>query len=351
MALTATVTEHDDAFCRRMLPQVSRTFALSIEALPESLRAPIRTAYLLCRVVDTIEDAAHTPLALRAALFDAFDRAMRDDSATVDPLEDLAQRLDRAAESDLELTRHAGRVFRCYRELPAGQREDLRGPILEMSAGMRQYSRRQASDADGKLRIRSVDDLEEYCYYVAGTVGKLLTALFLRDCPQPEERARELRLRQVPFGLGLQMVNILKDVAEDAEREVAFLPEDLMAERGLQPGTLLDPERRDDALAVLHAVAARARQHLDTAFEYTSLWPADRAAHIRMFTIVPQLLADASLLLVERGGADVMARGRVPKVSRAFVGYCVQHSRSAATDQHAFESLRASIHAGDIAIG
>ena len=46
----------DWQFCSDILPRVSRTFALSIAALPEALRDAIRVAYLLCRVVDTVED-------------------------------------------------------------------------------------------------------------------------------------------------------------------------------------------------------------------------------------------------------------------------------------------------------
>jgi len=49
-------TADDRAFCQAALPRVSRTFALSIEGLPETLRDAVRAAYLLCRVVDTVED-------------------------------------------------------------------------------------------------------------------------------------------------------------------------------------------------------------------------------------------------------------------------------------------------------
>ena len=43
-------------FQRAMLPLVSRTFALTIPQLPEGLRDPVTNAYLLCRIVDTVED-------------------------------------------------------------------------------------------------------------------------------------------------------------------------------------------------------------------------------------------------------------------------------------------------------
>src|SRR5687767_1818626 len=74
-------TEADWRFCATMLPKVSRTFALSIGALPASLRDPVRIAYLLCRTVDTIEDDAIVVGERREKLYDAFDALLRDDGA------------------------------------------------------------------------------------------------------------------------------------------------------------------------------------------------------------------------------------------------------------------------------
>ena len=46
----------DDALQARLLEGVSRTFALTIPQLPEGLAKSVSNAYLLCRIVDTIED-------------------------------------------------------------------------------------------------------------------------------------------------------------------------------------------------------------------------------------------------------------------------------------------------------
>src|SRR5690349_24917811 len=43
-------------FQDQILPHVSRTFALTIPQLPMPLRTSVTTAYLLCRIADTIED-------------------------------------------------------------------------------------------------------------------------------------------------------------------------------------------------------------------------------------------------------------------------------------------------------
>ena len=46
----------DEVYQDQILPHVSRTFALTIPQLPEGLRVPVTSAYLLCRIADTIED-------------------------------------------------------------------------------------------------------------------------------------------------------------------------------------------------------------------------------------------------------------------------------------------------------
>ena len=114
--------EPDLELARRLLPEVSRTFAPSIELLPEGLRDAVRTGYLLCRIVDTIEDEPGLTYAARSALFDAFDRAMADDTASVARLEHLSDLLVQAPGAELELAVNAGAVFRLFRSLPDAQR-------------------------------------------------------------------------------------------------------------------------------------------------------------------------------------------------------------------------------------
>src|SRR6516225_8737807 len=48
-------------FQDQVLPDVSRTFALTIPQLPMPLRTAVTNAYLLCRIADTIEDEPALP--------------------------------------------------------------------------------------------------------------------------------------------------------------------------------------------------------------------------------------------------------------------------------------------------
>jgi geranylgeranyl pyrophosphate synthase/phytoene/squalene synthetase len=337
------IAAQDLSACVEMLPRVSRTFALSIEALPDQLREAVRAAYLLCRIVDTIEDARVLPTGLREQLFSRFDDLLTGRHADPSSLSEYSQTfVHQVGEHDVELMERCGAVFRTFWALPAAQRAAIRGPVLRMSRGMRSYTRRWTSNQ--KLELVDDDDLESYCYYVAGTVGELLTALFLEFHPLAEsgqvaDPVGALQGDCVSFGIGLQLVNILKDVAEDAARGVCYLPGDRLAARGMNTQALLAPEFRSRGLRVVEEVIALAHAHLDRAVAYTSQWPSESAAGVRLFLIVPLVLALRTLALIERGGDAVLAPGHTPKVSREFVMETLSRAHAAAGDQDALVEL------------
>jgi farnesyl-diphosphate farnesyltransferase len=305
-------------WCRAVLPRVSRTFALSIEALPETLREAVRIAYLLCRIVDTVEDQADLRPADRVELFDTFDAILDDDELADTGFDLVARRVGLDADgAEGELCQRASIVFRRFRNLPGGQRDAIRPHVAEMSVGMREFARR--AEEAGKLRLEDVADLERYCYYVAGTVGRLLTALFEIEIPNlGPSTTLAARERAVSFGLGLQMVNIVKDVAADHVRGDCFLPLSLAAARGVSVDDLFVPSNRPSGLGVVRDVCKIARAHLVRAREYTLLWPVAAGRSIRMFCAVPLALALATLHEVEFGD-QALSVGEEPKISRGAV--------------------------------
>jgi squalene-hopene/tetraprenyl-beta-curcumene cyclase len=329
--------QRDTAWCRRLLPRVSRTFALSIAMLPPSLRDAIGDAYLLCRIVDSIEDDPRLSLEARTRLFDVFDVALGDDASDEMKLETAARDAnvgETAAER--ELCSHAGAVLRAFRALDRAQRDAIRPKVLEMSRGMREYSAR--AHAEGRLRIRDVADLERYCYFVAGTVGGLLTELFALDTPNIEpETLATLRELSVPFGIGLQLVNIVKDVAEDSKRGVCFLPESFAAREGISLDQLLDPKSRQEAMRIVGRTCELAEEKLRAAQAYTLAWP-ERAQPVRLFCAVPLALALASLEEVKNGG-DTLVQDETPKVGRAVVFAIVRDAIAAADSNRDLAAL------------
>lgn len=81
-------------------------------------------------------------------------------------------------------------------------------------------------DAGNSVRIANMAELELYCDWVACSVGRMSNRVFGIE--------RELG-DKVAFALGqaLQLTNILRDVAEDAERDRLYLPQDLLTAHGI----------------------------------------------------------------------------------------------------------------------
>ena len=302
-----------DDFCRDILPAVSRTFAVSIRLLPGELGAAVRTAYLLCRIADTIEDAPELAAEEKASLFDAFVLCLDDSSRGADFV-DRAGAI-RADDAHRRLIGNSSLVLDCYRRLPDATRGHVLHWVREMISGMRKFVLAYPRG----IRIQSVDEYKEYCYYVAGTVGYLLTDLWHEHAPSIGRRRYEkLRRRARAFAEALQTVNILKDVARDAEHENSiYIPEQLLREVGSTHAMILAGERVEQNRAALGQLIQLAWSDLDQATAYLLDIPR-RAPSIRLFCALPLLFAHATLRDLTRT-PEALSRRETLKISRAEV--------------------------------
>jgi len=298
---------------RLLLPRVSRTFALGIKLLPPKLEPPVRAGYLLCRIADTIEDDLVATPERKAELLDAF-LACFDSAAAADEFGSCIAELS-ANDDYLALVAQTGHVFLTYRMLDAPTRDILRRWITEMVRGMRRF----VVDHPDGIRIASIDEFREYCYFVAGTVGHLLTELWYEHSVfVGKSTYARLLLDCEAFGEALQTVNILKDIAWDAERENAiYIPSDLLAAVGSGHDAILRDERRAanrDALAPLIRLA---HEDIERALRYIEALPAT-ALRIRLFCALPVLFAIATMRELEHSEAMLVSGGAV-KIARAEV--------------------------------
>lgn len=306
----------DRAFCVAMLPKVSRTFAICIRLLPPSIDHSVLVAYLLCRVADTVEDAPGLTATEKQGLLDAVRRSL-DDAAT--PPASLAQAFARAANDEERLAHHAAAVLREYRRLPVAHREAIRPWVQEMCAGMAEFQRRQhESDGDRLETLATVDDLDRYCYYVAGTVGHLLTELFrLHHAAMAPSRYERLKGLATSFGRGLQLTNIIKDVSDDRRRGWSFVPRQLCELVGIRPEDLQSQRHRDAARRVMLTLIDKAKRHLVDALEYSTTLPR-QAYGIRLFCLTSLYFAVRTLRVAERDSRLLDPAHKV-KISRAEV--------------------------------
>ncbi|HEY3500962.1 MAG TPA: phytoene/squalene synthase family protein [Polyangiaceae bacterium] len=319
--------EQDWAYCEQALVDVSRTFSKPIELLPEPLRVALTTAYLLCRVVDTVEDYAPLGSSERDELFTRF-IAVLDGQASPESFS-LAFANVPVEDAEIRLARSLARVMRVFDGQDTATRRATVIWLSEMANGMRLYCRR---DRPGTLStLFTFSDLERYCYFVAGTVGHLITDLFcefMEAGSSPLEP--ELRARAESFGIGLQMVNILKDVTDDFARQRCYVPRQSCRAEGFAPERLLAPEHRQKAHRAIAPMFEAAARHLDDALEYTLLIPP-QYVQLRLFCLLPLYMAQQTLIVAV--GNDAMLKPDQPvKISRDAVDEVIQDCLRHAND-------------------
>lgn len=324
-------------YCRDALPGVSRTFALGIGLLRHPLRDETGVAYLICRILDTIEDTTSLPGERRAALLERSARNLFDGAAwreCASGIEDLLADPGLTG-NDHDLCRHATVVMEAFHSLRPSAAEAMHGPIGEMALGMAATVRREMEGSG--LHLETMEDLERYCYYVAGTVGNLLTNLFAMDRPSIDDACeRRLRETAVRFGLGLQATNIIKNVTDDISRGIAYVPRSLFERTGVDLQTLIDrpddPRGRQVVAMLVEATLA----WLDDALDYTLAVPAAEE-DIRLFCALPLLFAVRTLGLAVRT-TEVFSEETL-KISRQEVGAIHRELVPALADDRALAGL------------
>jgi farnesyl-diphosphate farnesyltransferase len=270
----------DDNFGHRMLGQVSRSFALTIPQLPSGLDRTVTNAYLLCRILDTIEDEVDLSLDQKRIHLEEFIAVAVGQSPADQFTRGLLPLLsEQTVVAEKELIGHTADVMRTFFCFSQQQQTIIRRCLETMANGMLDFQKNQNPGG-----LESLKQLDAYCYYVAGVVGEMLTGLFC-DYSQAIARQHERLLRLAPsFGQGLQMTNILKDFWEDRARGVCWLPQEVFRDAGCDLSALVndcDAPGFGEGLAILVGVA---RGHLENALAYTLLIPRSESG-IRKFCL------------------------------------------------------------------
>jgi farnesyl-diphosphate farnesyltransferase len=245
-----------------LLVRTSRTFAVAIPLLPDGLRAEVGIAYLLFRIADTLEDGELWSVHQRAQALADYASLLSREPCAFDWLTDPP-----TMNADyVELLARVQEVIAALGLMSPKRREIVIEHVVRTTRGMREWTLRGHN-------VRTLEDLQQYCYVVAGIVGELLTHLWAA------KRETDLIALAPAFGEGLQLVNILKDRATDKA-----------AGRNLLP-----------AAVPIADVFMAARRDLNAADRYLeALEGADKG--IIAFCTLPVRLARATLDRVERDG-------------------------------------------------
>ncbi len=274
------------AECRGIAKREAKNFYYAFVALPKPRRNAICAIYSFMRKADDLADDESLPREERRRRLDSW-------------LADWRGICHGGDSSDL--------VFLAVRD--AIERYEIPLSLLdELVAGVTMDLDRAATDAPDTYA--SFPDLYRYCYLVASVVGLCCIRIFGYSDARAEKLAEET-------GIAFQLTNILRDVAEDAERNRVYLPlEDLAAHHVAldsllhrTPGTPPKAEER----ALLVAIAQRAEEYYTSARLLLPL--IDRESRPALWVLVA--IYHALLKRIERADYDVFSqRASVPMAQK-----------------------------------
>ena len=265
------------AICRDIARREAKNFYYAFIALPAQRRNAICAIYAFMRKADDLADDESMPRDERRHSLQAWLaewRAVCAGGSTVNP------------------------VFLAVRDCTARFFIPL-SLLDELVAGVTMDLDRAATDAPDTYATFA--DLYRYCYLVASVVGLVCIRIFGYSDSRAEKMAEET-------GIAFQLTNILRDVAEDAERNRVYLPLEDLAVHNVSldsllhraPGALPNASER----ALLAAIAQRAEEFYRSA--QLLLPMIDRESRPALWVLVS--IYHGLLRRIERADYDVFSR-------------------------------------------
>ena len=229
--------------CREMTRHHAKTFYFASHVLPAQKRSDAYAVYAFCRHVDDQIDLAP------------------DEAARLRALADLSHLLHAAYLPDerAEFFENSLPWLCAFREtirrraIPAAYFEDLLTGV-EMDRG--------------QVRLKTWEELDRYCYHVASVVGLIMVHVLTEPAPELLKPARDL-------GTAMQLTNILRDIAEDWQRDRLYLPADELEKFGLTAEDIARQRTGDPFRAMMRFQIGRARAYYGQAEPGIAALPPD----------------------------------------------------------------------------
>jgi farnesyl-diphosphate farnesyltransferase len=272
---------------RQVLQNVSRSFYLSLRLLPRPMRSATAVGYLLARASDTLADTEAVPVDERLELLDGFTDELSGRGA--------AWRQGRRLAAFIARQHHAGervlleRLDECFvslRELDALQADAVRETVSIILSGQRlDLLRFEEASASQPRCLKGEEELEDYCYRVAGCVGAFWTRIgFLTLGSRFSDSVpADLSDLGVRYGMGLQLVNILRDLREDLTQGRCYLP-------------VADPLDRAGVSVAHETWKQHAAVWLESGRRYASRLKVRR---LRAASVLPALIGEDTLAMLD----------------------------------------------------
>jgi farnesyl-diphosphate farnesyltransferase len=280
---------------------VSRLFYTTLVVVPADVRDQIGLGYLFARAADTIADTDLIERARRLDFLSQLKAQFVSDQISWSQIRNIQQAMSPLQQDSSEriLLERLEDCFRLFQECSPEDRRRVQRLMTTLTQGMEMdLSRFPGQSVEDLVALKTLDDLDRYTYYVAGCVGEFWTDLM---CAHRKSLAswnvRHMSDVGVRFGKGLQLTNIVKDIAHDLQKGRCYIPETMLAEAGLTPRDLLDQTNLPRFRPVLSKLVRMATEHLDQGWMYTMSIPRQEI-RLRLSCMWPILSAGESLKLV-----------------------------------------------------
>jgi len=303
-------------YCTDILSKVSRTFTPTIRMLPKRLYLPVTVAYLLCRIADTVEDESRLSKEEKDKLLLIYADIFKQEEIRNKEkfLSAIAVIPDHSI--DVSLAKNLDCVFSVYKTFHPEVQKMIATWVVEMTLGMKKYS--QSSEKRKKQFLRSMKELDEYMYYVAGTVGHMLTSLFTYFSKKITPTLfRKMEFFSESFGKGLQLVNIIRDMAGDLKRGQSYIPDEILNKYHLTRQSIFEVQNCKNAELLFNELIQTAVGHLDKALAYVVLIPKEET-RIRLFCLLPMFWAMQTLREIQQNSLNLLATEKI-KISRKVI--------------------------------
>lgn len=339
------LSSSQEDYLQEWLQRVSRSFALVVPLVESPLQHYLATAYLLCRVIDNIEDCTQ-PTAWKQGRFGEAGRALDHPEVARDVLTQWQTRHWpglTADETRLMGAEDGLTLWQIYGAIPAADRAIIQRWVHAMIDGMAALDDAARPprfvERKGVQVLESAADYNEYCYIVAGTVGHLSSELVVRHYGITDESAAQLRATCEACGRGLQKTNIVKDFAEDLRRGVSYLPASWLAEVQYAP-LELHGAPPVWAQRVLNDVL----DELAEATTYLLTLPINAQGY-RMASLLCLLPAYQTLLAAAQTAPTLFTAEHHVKISREVMERCLTDTAAMWADNDAIAAYTADLRA------
>jgi len=290
------------ALGKTILRSVSRSFYLSIRFLPQQLREPIALAYLLARTTDTVADTTRIPGAVRMEALKMLSDGIQGKASrevVINHVASFVSLQENAAERTLlDLLPHC---LEWLEQTGGADRDEIRAVLEKIMRG--QMLDLHCFDNPAEVRaLQTAADLDEYTYLVAGCVGEFWTRLcfrHLRDFTSliPDE----MLILGRRYGMGLQLINVLRDAGTDLRTGRCYFPEDELRAVGLSATQI--SSQSDRFQPIYQRWMEKAQDGLEGGMQYSR---AIRNRRVRAATVLPALIGARTLALLGKAGTSAL---------------------------------------------